>query len=402
MDYKSEYERAMSLSDEEKRKGLTVICSKYSDKCAEAYYALAMMESNNSKKFQYALKASRLEPPSEGAIDKSVYDWKAFDIVCISGYYEGKFQEAIYAHTRLKENAHLIPESYREQCLGNGSFSINAMKERSSLSEFHQALNKTPSALIGTTDIPNQYHIIWFKGSRTWMMVHYLAVLLVHRVQNPMVIYIYNDVEPEDNKWWTMTRSIPSVKIVNCPAPSFINNKVVPWVQHKADIARLYAVYEKGGVYIDSDLLLFKRIDDILIGGKLNMSYQNQYGIWNGFIAAPPKNVFIREWIEAYKTMYGSDQVDHWAGLSINTPFNLSSRHPEHITILPSITFLPFGWHDDNLYRDGGQDTFSESRGMHLWETEAEKRGVLPMDTDWLSSHKDTPFYRMFSEYLIS
>jgi hypothetical protein len=400
MDYKSDYERVMTLPETIRKDALLALCRKYPDRCAEAYYALAQMESANSKRFEYAFKASRIDPPSEGIVDRSVYDWRALDMVCITGYYEGKFQEAIYAHIRLKENINLIPEYYREQCLGNGNFSLNAVKERSSLSEFHQCLAKTPSATIGNTDIPNQYHIIWFKGNRTWMMVHYLAVLLVQRIQNPLVIYIYNDIEPVDNKWWDKTKLIDTVRIVTCPAPSFINEKSVPWVQHKADIARIYAIYEKGGVYIDSDLLLFKRIDDLLIGGKANMSYQNKFGIWNGFIASPPRNPFFQKWIEAYKTLYGSDQVDHWAGLSINTPFNLSTKYPEYISILPSITFLPFGWHDDNLYTNGCLDTWEQSRGMHLWETEAEKRGVLPMDTDWLDTHTESPFYRLFAPYL--
>lgn len=401
--YINAYYKALIITDdEEKSKALLDLCSKFPDRCAECYYALANMQTDNNKKFEYALKASKIDIPSDGEVaDRSIYEWKAMDYLCIYAYYTGHYQESIHAHNCLKEKSYYIPEAYRDQCLGNGKFALDAVENIHSLSRFNQALKTLPKAMIGDTDIPNYYHIMWFKGNRKWIMVHYLAVLLISKIQNPMAIYIYNDIEPEDNKWWNLTKTINTVHIVKTSVPTFINGKHIPWVQHKADVARIYTIYERGGVYTDSDLLLHKEVSSLLTRGKVNLSYQNSNGVWNGFIAAPPKHPFILEWINAYNRLYGTSEVDHWAGLSINMPFNLSNKFPQYVNIMPSITFLPFGWHDDNLYLDGCNDTFIDSYGMHLWETEAEKRGVLPMDTEWLDSHKNTPFYRMFAGYLI-
>jgi hypothetical protein len=402
MEYINEYYKALSTHvKEDKIKALTDMCDKHPDRCAECYYTLATLVDDNNKKFEYALKASKMSIPSDDQVaDRSIYEWKAMDFVCIYGYYTGNYYESLHAHGCLKENSHYIPESYREQCINNGKFSMEAVDNIHSLSRFQQSLKTLPTPLIGDTDIPNYYHIMWFKGNRKWIMVHYLSVLLVKKMQNPLAIYIYNDIEPENNKWWDLTKTIQGVHIVKAPVPTFINNKQIPWVQHKADVARIYTIYERGGVYIDSDLLLYRDVSNILVKGKVNMSYQNANGVWNGFIAAPPKHPYMMEWINAYKSLYGSSDVDHWAGLSINMPFTLSNRYPNHVNIMPSITFLPFGWHDDNLYTDGCTDSFMDSYGMHLWETEAEKRGVLPMDTQWLESHKNTPFYRLFAGYL--
>ena len=376
------------------------LCDKYPDRCGEAYFKMSILTEDPELKFKYAKLAADMEMPSGEVIDRSIYEWRALDQVCIQGYYTKKFHDSILAHETLKERKHLIPEHYREQCIRNGQFSIDHVANIHSLGRFQDTIRALPKPVIANTDIPNYFHFVWFKGGRQWIMVHYLAVLLIHKIQNPLSIYIYNDEEPESNKWWDLVKTIPSVRIVKTQAPAHINNKHIPWVQHKADVARIYAIFERGGVYVDADLLIYKNISELIVAEKVNMSYQNAHGVWNGFIAAPPRHPFMKKWIDTYLSLYGEKDVDHWAGLSINMPFNLSNIHPGWVHLMPSITFLPLGWHDNELYEDGCTDTWPDSFGIHLWETEAEKRGVLPKDRDWLIHHNDTPFYRLFSEYL--
>lgn len=65
--------------------------------------------------------------------------------------------------------------------------------------------------------------------------------------------------------------------------------------EHKADLFRYYYIFMKGGVFIDSDLMLYENLDTIL-GNKKFVSVralQPVGSVFNGFLAATPQHPII-------------------------------------------------------------------------------------------------------------
>jgi len=64
---------------------------------------------------------------------------------------------------------------------------------------------------------------------------------------------------------------------------------------HKADLFRYYYLYKKGGVYIDSDLMLYDPLNEI-VGKNTFVSawdIKHRGAAFNGFIAAVPRHPII-------------------------------------------------------------------------------------------------------------
>ncbi len=62
---------------------------------------------------------------------------------------------------------------------------------------------------------------------------------------------------------------------------------------HRADLFRYYYLYLQGGVYIDSDAMLLKDLDEIMEGqefASVKSYHRNRDLIFNGFLGVTPKH----------------------------------------------------------------------------------------------------------------
>ena len=97
------------------------------------------------------------------------------------------------------------------------------------------------------------------------------------------------------------------------PIPEFNNSLEVfnsfEKGQHKGDFFRYYFLYLNGGVYIDSDAMLEKNIEDIIDDNceffTVKSAITTNQSMFNGFIGCMPKHVII---YEALKNMYIVDK----------------------------------------------------------------------------------------------
>lgn len=168
---------------------------------------------------------------------------------------------------------------------------------------------------------------------------------------------------------------------------------------------RICILYEFGGTYIDSDLLLIKSMNLLKLSkteeSSAIMCVETDNKLWNGLIITEPRNCFLGRWIKEYETKYG-DLIGGcwWAGLSVETPMRLYKEDKTGMNILDTHTFLPFDIYDDTLYYgEWYEGVYDSSYGLHLWETEAEKRGVLPKNIEWFSHHPTSIFSKFFGKY---
>ena len=104
--------------------------------------------------------------------------------------------------------------------------------------------------------------------------------------------------------------------------------------EHKADLFRYYYLYINGGVFIDSDVLLKKNIEDII----QNYDFVSVKSIvpntlFNGFIATEKKNVII---YEALKMTYTTNNIQLKKNyhLICNQLFNIYNKYHNQTNIL--------------------------------------------------------------------
>lgn len=72
-----------------------------------------------------------------------------------------------------------------------------------------------------------------------------------------------------------------------------------------SDVARIYALYEFGGVYLDTDVELIKNIDELFKLNKIVLGWENQRNenpnIGTGFMIFPPKSYLCKKILDYYK-----------------------------------------------------------------------------------------------------
>lgn len=130
--------------------------------------------------------------------------------------------------------------------------------------------------------IPKIIHLIWFGGNE----------------YSPIVKQCINS--------WKKYAPDYDIKIWNEESFDIKSNsfteeayKVKKWA-FVSDYVRLYALYNYGGVYIDSDVELLKPIEPILENEHAVTGYSGSEWIPAGFMAAEPKNVWIEELLKYY------------------------------------------------------------------------------------------------------
>lgn len=76
-----------------------------------------------------------------------------------------------------------------------------------------------------------------------------------------------------------------------------------------SDVVRLDVLYEHGGIYLDADVEVFKKFDNLLNTDKCILGFEEKNYVATSFIAAPPKNSFIKYFLKTYieNSFYNND-----------------------------------------------------------------------------------------------
>ncbi|MFQ9924820.1 MAG: glycosyltransferase family 32 protein [Beduini sp.] len=69
-----------------------------------------------------------------------------------------------------------------------------------------------------------------------------------------------------------------------------------------SDVARLYALFNYGGIYLDTDVEVLKSFSDLLLDKELILSFEIENRIATSFMAASKNNKTILEFLNIYKS----------------------------------------------------------------------------------------------------
>ena len=67
-----------------------------------------------------------------------------------------------------------------------------------------------------------------------------------------------------------------------------------------SDVARLYALYNEGGIYFDTDIIVLKHFPDTLLSHKAFAGFEHEINIGTGIIGSEKSNTIIKEFLSLY------------------------------------------------------------------------------------------------------
>ncbi|RUS31550.1 hypothetical protein BC938DRAFT_477580 [Jimgerdemannia flammicorona] len=250
-----------------------------------------------------------------------------------------------------------------------------------------------------TRRIPKTVHFVYGLHSPDPQLnlMQYISIAAAWESIRPEKIYFWYYYEPTGHYWnLAKERFVTDTRQVRLVDEIF-GNKVEHYA-HRADVIRLEALQEIGGIYLDLDVIMMRGVDELLDNefvmgeeGEVAFSFfiptfspaligtDARVGLCNAVILAHSNSTFLRRLYDSYHTFDDTQWNDHSGFL----PKSLAYLYPTEIHVLPYTSFFWPLWTTSGMQRlyteKVHQFVGSGAYAVHLWENVAMKyalRGV--------------------------
>jgi Glycosyltransferase sugar-binding region containing DXD motif len=278
--------------------------------------------------------------------------------------------------------------------------------------------------------IPNVFHFVFGMaadfGGMPFNLVHYLSIKSAIVVNKPDAVYFHYQYEPE-GEWWSKAKELLTLNKITAPT-NFMGNELCH-MAHKADVVRLQALKETGGIYLDTDTISVKPLTTLLqknfvIGHELKASYipknfrqrakqvvRRQFGLvkdvttesiglCNAVLLSEKNGAFVSQWLEEYKTFRSQGRDKYWNEHSVLVPLRLAAECPNQITKLN-----PYAFHYPLYTEQGLKSMFEEVTEFpdaylhHLWESFSWDKYLSKLTSEEIKT-KDTTYNLIARRFL--
>mmetsp|Transcript_21698 Transcript_21698/g.37271 ORF Transcript_21698/g.37271 Transcript_21698/m.37271 type:complete len:214 (-) Transcript_21698:31-672(-) len=194
-------------------------------------------------------------------------------------------------------------------------------------------------------------------------------------------MYLYYKYRPK-GFWWELSK--PYLDLVKVQLPGNIYGRKVSHMSHRADVLRLQLLLEKGGIYMDMDIITLKDFGPLLrhefVMGQEGMNAE--IGLCNAVLISRPNSVFVRRWLNAYRTF---DERE-WSYHSVVLPHEIAKDFPEEIEVVHHRAFFWPLWNEQGmhiLFEEDDYD-FASNYAVHLWEQASYERYLKNVTVDYI------------------
>lgn len=164
---------------------------------------------------------------------------------------------------------------------------------------------------------------------------------------------------------------------------------------------------QRVGIFLESDLVAIKSIDDILRGDNATSTVMARRlspdGVPNWLIMSKPGGPFLKQWMQAYEGEWDLSwdestwKDDSWEKMAVETPTKLAEIGGQGLVILDGHSwFYPLAAESDGdaalkkLWFGKSWDSIDESYGTHVWHWD---EGVRELVTPRNIRMIDTPLF---------
>lgn len=237
-------------------------------------------------------------------------------------------------------------------------------------------------------------HFVYgIKQQEDFPLYGYIAVKSAQH-HNPGWKIVFSYLHEPTGEWWQKLKEDAGIEFVQFGDFSHYGIAHLHHYAHKADVIRLLALYDLGGVYLDVDTLTVRSFASLLeheFGMAVQPSIANSHaGLCNAVMWGKAKARFARLWLSYYDSFNSKGRDDNWDFHSVRLPWILASTHADWIKILGYRTFFPVLWEDMPrvLLTEGGRKweaDMVDTIGFHLWNGATEKR-LRAITIPWIQS----------------
>jgi len=219
--------------------------------------------------------------------------------------------------------------------------------------------------------IPKVIHFIypWTERTRPWSLVNTLAVNLARKHFDGEIII-----------WTNAPTRVPMLHVEKrkCELPTQIGGIDIVWPQYISDVMRLQILYDHGGVYMDTDMLLMMDLNSHINSAnehdRLFMAWEDSgcTSVCNALMISPQNNEFIRAWLDK---MPKALQSHTWAQGGVVLPAQLAAEKSLEKTraILHHKFSCPLdlskNWMFDPALKREAKERVGNATAIHVFET---------------------------------
>jgi len=238
-------------------------------------------------------------------------------------------------------------------------------------------------------------------GAPPWSLVHYVCLRSAIAHIRPREVRFYYHYEPQ-GPWWDLAKPLITLHRIEPPTEIFGNPVIHP--AHRADIVRLEALLESGGIYLDLDVLVRRDFEELLSNDCVlgEQGAGGKEGLCNAVIIARPQAMFLQRWHAEFRHFRSRGRDAYWDELSVKVPGRLARSHPSELTILDHRAFFWPLWRQSQL-----KELFASAAPMpgpvpyahHLWESHSWTPYLAGLSVRRVR-RVDTNFHRLIRRYL--
>jgi mannosyltransferase OCH1-like enzyme len=167
----------------------------------------------------------------------------------------------------------------------------------------------------------------------------------------------------------------------NCPKNDFIEYHLSEgnWA-FVSDYVRLYALYNQGGIYLDTDFEIVQPLDNLLSNNAF-LGYEDATHINNAIAGTVKENIFFKHCMDYMLKRFEQNESFHISPVVTTAVFNSSNYD---IKVYDRECFYPYNPYDDEnpfenlMYKMITKDTYAIHHWAKSWEVKKEKRkGII-------------------------
>jgi len=210
--------------------------------------------------------------------------------------------------------------------------------------------------------VPDVIHLLWFGNDEDISFRSMLGLYSIFTIAKPALVVLHSDFAPRGQRWEAILPvATYMVRVHKNPTRTTLNGKPIKEVQNMADIGRIEVLLEYGGIYLDSDMVLTRKLDIFREATFAASKAGSSANLANGAMFSEPNSTVLQDWMELWNTYDGTS----WNSHSTLMLTQLACAYPELVSALGPV-LIKFGWEDTDAFYNQ-ECSLGESHSAHLY-----------------------------------
>ena len=268
----------------------------------------------------------------------------------------------------------MLKDAYHANLQATLRSPVAAWRDWRALNDLRATMRELADQLPCQEGVPALHFVYGLKQVEEFPFYAYVAVISAQAHHPNAKTFFFIGYEPV-GRFWELLK--PRIHLVKVPNFNWFGVAKVHHYAHKADMIRLMAICEIGGLYLDCDTITLASMDELAVHNFVLGVQQTIPGAMGGFCNAimlcKRNSSFARYWLNTYRSFNSKGRDLHWDFHSVKLPMYLYSKQTDDVHVLKHDKwFFPLWNHiygfmfaTDNLAPK--RELLQGQYAIHLW-----------------------------------